>query len=78
MSWRTVRTGSRPLFRPPAWGDPSALAELHLLKVPVDEVSRSFAAIQRNLSRRSVIYVIFLVRRTEIAASRLITSLRAR
>jgi len=79
MSWRIVRTGSRPLLRPPAWGDPSALAELYLLKVPVDGASRSFAAIHRNLSRRSVLHVISLVlRRTEMTASRLIASLRAR
>jgi len=60
MSWRTSRTGSRPPSRPPAWGDPSRIAELHLLKFPAERTSRSFAAKQKNLIGRFADYVIFL------------------
>jgi hypothetical protein len=65
MSWRTPGTGSRPLPRPSAWGDPSAVAELHLLKLPAGGAPRSFAAKQKSLIEILTIYVILLGRRTK-------------
>jgi hypothetical protein len=52
------------------------MADLHLLKFPPTGASSSFAAIRTNLSRILVTAAIFLVRRTEIAAARLVTFLR--
>jgi len=49
-----------------------------LLKVPVDGATYSFTRKQINLIKRLASYIIFLMRRTGIAVSRLITSLRAR
>jgi hypothetical protein len=79
MSWRTLRTGSKPSLSPPAWDNPTRRAELYLMKVPVDGTERSFACgKQVDLVTRLVNYIIVMMRRAGIMVSRRIASLLPR
>jgi hypothetical protein len=79
MSWRTPRSGSKRPLGSPAWDVPTETAVLYLMKVPVESSDHSFSNGEHvNFAARSANYIIVMMRRAGVAASRQITSLLAR